>query len=65
MCLFDTDTYSNLIRGNRFIGRRFSQVPPGSVYLCAIKPEEMLRVLEAMPEELSVLREKGVETVAM
>jgi len=41
--LLDTDTYSNLLRGNRSIERRFSQVPPGSVYLCAITPEEMLR----------------------
>lgn len=43
MYLLDTDTYSNLLRGNRLVERRFSQAPPGSVYLCAITPEEMLR----------------------
>ena len=43
MYLFDTDTYSNFLRGNEFIKRRLSQVPLGSVYLCAVTPEEMLR----------------------
>ena len=43
MYLFDTDTYSNFLRGNKFIKRRLSQVPPGSVYLCVVTPEEMLR----------------------
>ena len=43
MYIFDTDTYSNFLRGNTFIRQRVSQVPRGSVYLCAITPEEMLR----------------------
>lgn len=43
MYLLDTDTYSNLLRGSALIERRLSQVPRGSVYLCAITPEEMLR----------------------
>ena len=43
MYLLDTDTYSNLLRGNRLVERRFSHAPPSSVYLCAITPEEMLR----------------------
>ncbi len=43
MYIFDTDTYSNYLRGNAFIRQRVSQVPRGSVYLCAITPEEMLR----------------------
>ena len=43
MYLLDTDTYSNLLRRNPAIVKRVSQTPPGSVYLCAITPEEMLR----------------------
>ena len=43
MSLFDTDTYSNFLRGSTFIRQRFSLAPPRSVYLCAITPEEMLR----------------------
>ena len=42
MYLLDTDTYSNLLRGNTQIERRFAQAP-GRVYLCAITPEEALR----------------------
>jgi len=41
--IFDTDTYSNFLRGNVSIKQRVSQVPRGSVYLSAITPEEMLR----------------------
>ena len=43
MYIFDTDTYSNFLRGNALIRQRVSQVPRGSVYLCAITPEEVLR----------------------
>ncbi len=43
MYVLDTDTYSNFLRGNEPIKRRISQAPVGSVYLCAITPEEMLR----------------------
>lgn len=43
MYLLDTDTYSNLLRSNHFIERRFSQEPPDPVYLWVITPEEMLR----------------------
>ncbi len=43
MYILDTDTYSNLLRGNEAIQRRVSQSPSGSVYICAITPEEMLR----------------------
>lgn len=42
MYLLDTNTFSNLLRGNLQIKRRVSQVP-GRVYLCAVTPEEMLR----------------------
>jgi len=41
--ILDTDTYSNLLRGDEVVNRRVSQAPLGSVYLCAITPEEMLR----------------------
>jgi tRNA(fMet)-specific endonuclease VapC len=41
--VLDTDTYSNFLRGHEQIKRRVSQTPIGSVYLCAITPEEMLR----------------------
>lgn len=58
MYLLDTDTYSNLLRGNRFIERRFFQVPPGSVYLCAITPEEMLR---GRLDAINQVRSKGEE----
>ncbi len=43
MYLLDTDTYSNLLRRNPVVLRRVSQTPPGSVCLCAVTPEEMLR----------------------
>ena len=43
MYIFDTDTYSNFLRGNALIRQRVSQVPRGTVYLCAITPEEVLR----------------------
>jgi tRNA(fMet)-specific endonuclease VapC len=41
--IFDTDTYSNFLRGNVSIRQRVSQSPRNSVYLSAITPEEMLR----------------------
>lgn len=43
MYLLDTDTYSNFLRGNPRIIQRVAKVPAGSVYLCAVTPEEMLR----------------------
>lgn len=43
MYLFDTDTYSNFLRGSQSIRQRFSQALPGTVYLCVVTPEEMLR----------------------
>ena len=43
MYIFDTDTYSNYLRGAALIRQRVSQVPRGSVYLCAITAEEVLR----------------------
>lgn len=43
MYVLDTDTYSNFLRGSEPIKRSISQAPAGSVYLCAITPEEMLR----------------------
>lgn len=43
MYLLDTDTYSNLLRGNPRIIQRVAEAPTGSVYLCAVTPEEMLR----------------------
>ncbi len=43
MYIFDTDTYSNFLRGNALIRQRVSQVPRGSVYFSAITPEEVLR----------------------
>ena len=43
MYILDTDTYSQLLRGSELIQRHISQAPAGSVYLCAITPEEMVR----------------------
>ena len=43
MFVLDTDTYSNFLRGSIPIKRRIAQAPTGSVYLCAVTPEEMLR----------------------
>ncbi len=43
MYLLDTDTYSNMLRPSLVILERVSKTPPGSVYLCAVTPEEMLR----------------------
>ena len=43
MYVLDTDTYSNLLRGHGPIKRRVLRAPLGSVYLCAITPEEVLR----------------------
>lgn len=43
MYLLDTDTYSNFLRGSQPIRQRYFQALPGTVYLCAITPEEMLR----------------------
>ena len=43
MYILDTDTYSNVLRGDGPTRRHVSLVPRGSIYLCAITPEEMLR----------------------
>ena len=43
MYVLDTDTYSNMLRRNPVILHRVAQTVPGSVYICAITPEEMLR----------------------
>ena len=43
MYVLDTDTYSNLLRGYGPIKRRVLNAPVGSVYLCAITSEEVLR----------------------
>ncbi len=43
MYVLDTDSYSNFLRGNEPIRRHVAHAPRGSVYLCAVTPEEMLR----------------------
>lgn len=43
MYVLDTDTYSHFLRGSEPIRRHVSRAPRGSVYLCAVTPEEMLR----------------------
>lgn len=43
MYILDTDTYSNFLRGHGPTRRHASRAPRGSVYLCAVTPEEMLR----------------------
>lgn len=43
MYILDTDTYSNFLRGHGPIRQHAARAPRGSVYICAVTPEEMLR----------------------